>query len=66
MKNKKVVITKGRHRNTLGIVQETYICEKTNVPLFSVRLFPDETTATLKRYEFRLLKDFRDELWFDY
>ena len=66
MKNKKVVITKGKHRNKLGIIKETYLCEETEVPLFSVRLFPDELVATLKRYEFRLLKDWRDELLFDY
>lgn len=66
MKNKRVVITKGKHRNKLGIVKETYLCEETNVPLFSVRLFPDEFVATLKRYEFRLLKGWRDEINFDY
>ena len=65
MTDKRVIITRGRWRNTLGIIQEDYLCKKTNVRLYSVKLFPDETTATLKRYEF-LLKDFRDELLFDY
>ena len=66
MKNKKVIITRGKHRNKLGIIKETYLCEETEVPLFSVRLFPDEFVATLKRYEFRFLTSWRDELLFDY